>query len=58
MVATENVSETELVGSYIQSGDQIMVPERGWLSRNAAWVFASAISATAIIYAAIINTSN
>ena len=57
-VAAENVAETELVGSYVQSGDQIMVPLKSWLSRNAAWVFASAISATAIVYAAIINTSN
>jgi polysaccharide export outer membrane protein len=35
--------------SQLQSGDQINVPERSWLSRNGIFLIGSLISATAII---------
>lgn len=57
-VVASGIAETDLVGSYVRSGDQIMVPERSWFARNAGWVIGSAVSATAIIYAAIINSDN
>jgi len=57
-VVASGIKSTELVGAYLRSGDQIMVPERSWFSRNAGWVVGTAVSATAIIYAAIINSSN
>lgn len=40
--------------SGVQSGDQIQVPERSWLSRNTALV-ASAITGAALVVAAIIR---
>jgi hypothetical protein len=57
-VIANEIADTELVGSYVRSGDQIMVPERSWFSRNAGWVVGTAVSASAIIYAAIINSGN
>jgi len=57
-VVANGIKDTELVGAYLRSGDQIMVPERSWFSRNAGWVVGSVVSASAIIYAAIINSSN
>jgi polysaccharide export outer membrane protein len=54
VVATD-IADTELVGSYVRSGDQIMVPERSWFSRNAGWVIGTAVSAAAIIIAAVNN---
>ena len=57
-VIASDIGESDLVGSYLRSGDQIMVPERSWFSRNAGWVVGTAVSASAIIYAAIINSGN
>ena len=57
-VVASNLGEADLVGSFVRSGDQIMVPSRSWFSRNAGWVIGTVVSASAIIYAAIINTSN
>jgi protein involved in polysaccharide export with SLBB domain len=54
-VVASDLGEQSLVGSYLQSGDQIMVPERSWFSRNAGWVVGSAVSATAIVIAAFLN---
>lgn len=53
-----SIEATELVGTFVKSGDQIMVPERSWFLRNAGRVVGTAVSASAIIYAAIINSSN
>lgn len=38
----------EVLGQ-VRSGDQIVVPERGWAARNSAYLIGAAISVTAII---------
>lgn len=51
----QNVSETVLVGSLpIRSGDQIVVGQKNWISRNIG-IVAAIITATAVIIAASIN---
>lgn len=57
-VVASDIRDTELVGTYVRSGDQIMIPQRTWFSRNAGWIIGAAISSTAIVYAAIINSSD
>jgi protein involved in polysaccharide export with SLBB domain len=37
--------------SLIRSGDQLYVPERGWVSRNTATILAGLSAVTAIVYA-------
>lgn len=54
-VVAANVGTNDLVGSYVRSGDQIMVPKTSWLSRNAAWVIGGTVSTAAIIVTAIVS---
>lgn len=54
----ENLEATALVGSYLRSGDQIMVPKTSWFSRNAAWVVGGTVSAAAIVTTSIINSGD
>ena len=37
------------VAMQLQSGDQILVPERSWFARNTTWVIGLAMSTVAII---------
>lgn len=37
------------VGMQLESGDQILVPERSWFTRNTTWVIGLAMSTVAII---------
>ncbi|HXC24804.1 MAG TPA: SLBB domain-containing protein [Gemmatimonadaceae bacterium] len=39
----------------VQSGDEVYVPERSWMSRNSAAVVTSAITAIAIVFGALIR---
>lgn len=57
-VAADDVATANLVGSYVQSGDQIIVPKTSWLSRNAAWVIGGSVSTAAIIVTALINAGD
>jgi len=51
----QKVSETVLVGSLpIRSGDQIVVGQKNWISRNIG-IVAAIITAAAVIVAASIN---
>ena len=45
-------SGTVLLGTPMQSGDQLWVPEKSWFSRNGAVLVGSGITAAAIIFAA------
>lgn len=58
MVVAEDVGTTDLVGSFVRSGDQIMVPKTSWLSRNAAWVIGGTVSTAAIVLTAIITSGD
>lgn len=40
---------TQIVGSQIQSGDQIFVPERSWISRNTGVVFGAISAVLALV---------
>jgi polysaccharide export outer membrane protein len=51
---TDLRSDTRLADTPIRSGDQLYVPQRGWLSRNAG-VVAAGISAIGLVAAAAIN---
>lgn len=51
---TDIRSDTRLADTPIRSGDQLYVPQRGWLSRNAG-VVAAGISAIGLVAAAAIN---
>ncbi|MEJ7810894.1 MAG: SLBB domain-containing protein [Gemmatimonadaceae bacterium] len=44
-----NVDGSALVAEQVRSGDQITVPERGWLSRNGPYVIGATISALGFI---------
>lgn len=55
-VVAKNIDTNDLVGSYVRSGDQIMVPQRGWFARNAPWVVGGTVSAVAIVLTAVINS--
>ncbi len=46
---------TPIGRTAIRSGDELYVPERSWLGRNAIYVVGAALTATAIIVAAGIN---
>jgi polysaccharide biosynthesis/export protein len=50
-----NVDRDAPVPGGIQSGDQIMVPERSWMSRNGKFVLGGLISAVGIVVAASIR---
>jgi len=55
-VIAEGVDEaSEIAASDIRSGDQIIVDQKSWLSRNAGVVLGSMIAATAVIAAALIR---
>jgi protein involved in polysaccharide export with SLBB domain len=54
-VIRSNVDRDALVAGGIQSGDQIMVPERSWMSRNGKFVLGGLISAVGIVVAASIR---
>lgn len=55
-VIAKGVSQASMIGaSDIRSGDQIVVGEKSWMSRNLGVVIGSAIAAGAIIAAALIN---
>lgn len=47
--------QTAISSSIIRSGDQIYVPEKNWIARNAAVVAAVISATTAIVIAAVIN---
>jgi polysaccharide biosynthesis/export protein len=50
-----NVSDTSSLGdSALQSGDQVLVPERSWAARNTG-LLASMLTAAALVVAAIIK---
>jgi polysaccharide export outer membrane protein len=52
----QNLGEATTIGTArIQSGDQIVVGQKGWIARNSGVVVGSLIAATAIIAAAFIN---
>lgn len=53
-VPVELTHGSRLADSPLQSGDQLRVPQRSWLSRNTALV-AAALSSVAIIFAASIR---
>ncbi|MGI8766799.1 MAG: polysaccharide biosynthesis/export family protein [Gemmatimonadaceae bacterium] len=46
---------TSIADTPIRSGDALYVPQRSWMSRNATAVFGAAVSATAILAAAIVT---
>jgi polysaccharide export outer membrane protein len=50
-IAIARVNATEPVFVEVRSGDQIVVPERSWISRNSAVVFGAVISAAAMLVA-------
>jgi polysaccharide export outer membrane protein len=55
-VIATGVDQASLVGAAdIRSGDQIIVGERSWMSRNLGVVIGSTIAAAGIIAAALIN---
>jgi len=55
-VVAKGVNQASMIGaSDIRSGDQIVVGEKSWVSRNLAVVIGSVIAAGAIIAAAFIN---
>ena len=55
-VVARGVDQASVIGaSDIRSGDQIMVGEKSWFSRNLGVVIGSTIAAAAIIAAAFIN---
>jgi polysaccharide export outer membrane protein len=55
-ILTTTLNQSTAIGSsMIRSGDQIYVPEKSWVSRNAAIVAASISAMTAILIAAVIN---
>lgn len=43
---------SDLATRYLTSGDEVVVPERGWFARNGAVVVGALISATGIVIAA------
>ena len=55
-VIAEDLPETNLVGNFVRSGDQIIVPRTSWLSRNATWVIGGTISTAAIVITTIITS--
>jgi polysaccharide export outer membrane protein len=58
VVIAEGVDQTAVIGaSDIRSGDQIVVGQKSWFSRNIAVVLGSTIAAAAIIAAAVINNN-
>lgn len=57
-VVAKDVGTTDLVGSYVRSGDQIMVPKTSWFSRNAAWIVGGTVSTAAIVITTIINSGD
>lgn len=55
-VIATGIDQTSLIGaSEIRSGDQIIVGEKSWISRNLGVVIGSAIAAAGIIAAALIS---
>ncbi len=51
---TRLTRDSHLFTSGVQSGDQLWVPQRSWLSRNTGLV-AAALTATAIVFAATLR---
>jgi protein involved in polysaccharide export with SLBB domain len=47
--------DTRLADTPMQSGDQLYVPERGWISRNAGLVAAGLSAATTLVVALMIR---
>jgi protein involved in polysaccharide export with SLBB domain len=47
--------ESRLADSPLQSGDQLRVPERGWVARNPAVVVSAGVTAAALIVAALLR---
>lgn len=56
VIVAEDLPSTALVGSYVRSGDQIMVPKTSWLSRNAAWVIGGTVTTAAIVITSILTS--
>lgn len=47
--------DSRLADSPLQSGDQLRVPERGWVARNPAVVVSAGVTAAALIVAALLR---
>ncbi len=47
-------ADTRVADTPLRSGDQLFIPERGWLSRN-TWVVAAGLSATTTILVAVLR---
>lgn len=47
--------DVSLADSTLQSGDELRVPQRSWLSRNAAAVLAAGITGGALVLAAVLR---
>lgn len=54
-VAVDLRSDVRITDSPIRSGDQLYVPERGWISRNAAVVAASITAGVSLIIALVVR---
>ena len=54
-VASALAGQDRIASTPIRSGDQLFVPQRSWMSRNAGVVVGAAISAVGIIAATIVN---
>jgi polysaccharide export outer membrane protein len=51
----ELTRDSRLADSPLQSGDQLRVPERGWVARNPGVVVSAGVTAVALIVAALIR---
>jgi protein involved in polysaccharide export with SLBB domain len=49
IIAADLRNDTVLADSPIQSGDQLYVPQRAWLSRNSPWLVSALITLTAVV---------
>jgi polysaccharide export outer membrane protein len=55
-VIAKGISQASLIGaSDIRSGDQLVVGQKSWFSRNTGVILGSFIAATAVVTAALIN---
>jgi protein involved in polysaccharide export with SLBB domain len=53
-ITTTITAATRVADTPLRSGDQLFIPERGWLSRN-TWVVAAGLSATTSILIAVLR---
>jgi len=50
-----NLDQSTTMAEHLRSGDQILVPERSWLSRHTSLVIGGGLSAAAIIVASLLR---